>query len=272
MNPLSPYTYTRRNKAQSVMLVALIALAVAGVYLLAGLMRDSYVTPDYTINRYLSKFSVVQSATTGALDPSVRAQISEHPAVAQIVPQKNIEISVPNIGGLIFFFRLFGLQAADLEMVLDQSGVSLAEGTLPQPGSNGVLLSEEIAAALDLKVGDVFDHTTDDDKVFPYFDTIISPLEVVGILTGDVRLGVMSYDYLAQHAGYAGTADQGLLVFAEPGSKAALETFLDDTIRARARGSTYTLMRESVRSLTPGYCGCLCPSCCGDRGVTCLGP
>ncbi|NLF77694.1 MAG: ABC transporter permease [Chloroflexi bacterium] len=260
MNPLSPYTYTRRHKAQSVMLVALIALAVAGVYLLAGLMRDSYVTPDYTINRYLSKFSVVQSAITGALDPSVRAQISEHPAVAQIVPQKNIEISVPNIGGLIFFFRLFGLQAADLEMVLDQSGVSLAEGTLPQPGSNGVLLSEEIAAALDLEVGDVFDHTTDDDKVFPYFDTIISPLEVVGILTGDVRLGVMSYDYLVQHAGYADTSDQGLLVFAEPGSKAALETFLDDTIRSpRIEVATYTLMRKSVAKSQAGLLGLFVP-------------
>jgi ABC-type antimicrobial peptide transport system permease subunit len=260
MNPLSTYTYTRRHKGQSVMLVALIALAVAGVYLLAALMRDSYVTPDYTINRYLSKFSVVQSATTSALDPSVSTQISEHPAVAQVVPQNNIEISVPNIGGLIFYFRLFGLQAADLEMVLAQSGVTLSEGALPQPGSNGVLLSEEIAAALDPEVGDVFDQTTDDDKAFPYFDTIVSPLEVVGILTGDVRLGVLSYDYLAQHAGYADTANQGLLVFAEPGRKATVEVFLDDNIRSpHIEVDTYTRMRETVAKSQTGLLGLFVP-------------
>jgi len=244
MKPLSPFTYTRRHKRRTLMLMTLIALAVMGVYLLVGLMRSSYIMPDYTIGRYLSKFSVVQPDRP---DDALFARIRAHPDVAQVLPYKNISLMVPNIGGLVFEFSLFGVQAEDIETVLERSNVRLSAGNLPQPGTNGVAISEEIAAALNLELGDNFDESTDDDYVFPYFEGIISPLEVVGILAGDVRLGLMSHEFLAQSQTYAGIAQNGWLVIPQPGRMSSVDAFLRDEISTiRVEVATYSLLKEII--------------------------
>jgi ABC-type lipoprotein release transport system permease subunit len=228
MNPLSPFTYYRRHKRRAVLLVMLMALAVAGLYLLVGLMQETYLTPRSTINRYLSKFSLVQPAPGTALDPALAARIRAHPDVTGVLPENNLDILVQNVGGLAFPFRLIGLQEADAAAVLARSGVTLAEGRLPQARTNGVALSREIAAALHLKVGDTFDWTKDGIA----YASIVSPLEVVGILTGDVRLGIVSYEYLDSHDRFHDLARSGVLVVARPGREAAVEDYLRQTVRS----------------------------------------
>jgi ABC-type antimicrobial peptide transport system permease subunit len=246
VNPLSPLTHHRRNKRRALMLTVLLALAVMGLYLLVGLMQETYITPLYTINRYLTKFSLVQPDGANTLDPAVTAQIRAHPDVAQVLPQNNVEILVPNVGGLSFDFRLLGLREAAVAQVLAHSGVTLVEGQLPQPRTNGVVLSQEIATALNLEIGDTFDWTKDDIA----YASIVSPLQVVGILFGDVRLGIMSYEYLDSHERYRDIASYGVLVMAHPGREAAVDDFLRQTIRS-SRTQTYThqtLMEEVARS------------------------
>jgi ABC-type lipoprotein release transport system permease subunit len=230
------------------LLMALLALAVMGLYLLVGLMQESYITPEYTINRYLSKFSLVQTDPGNALDPAIAAQIRAHPDVAQILPQNDVEIMVPNVGGLGFYFRLLGLQETDVGTVLAQSGVSLVEGQLPQPRANGVALSQEIAAALDLQIGDTFDWTEDEENApFPKYANIVSPLEVVGILSGDVRLGIVSFEYLDSHQGYRDLARYGVLVVARPGRETAVDDFLRGTIHSpRTDVYTHGLLKEAT--------------------------
>ena len=267
MNPLSPFTYILRHKRRAFLLAGLLALAVTGLYLLVGLMQESYITPDYTINRYLDNFSLVQPDLGTTLDPAIAAQIRTHPGVAQVLPQNNVEIGVPNVGGLVFYFRLLGLQEADVETVLAQSGVTLVEGQLPQPRTNGVALSQEIAAALGLEIGDTFDWTKDeDDAGFVHYGNIVSPLEVVGILEGRVRLGIMSYEYLDSHERYHDLAHSGALVIARPGHEAAVDDFLTQTIRsshtdvythklleeaaARGKAAIYTLFAPIVMLVT----------------------
>jgi ABC-type lipoprotein release transport system permease subunit len=247
VNPLSPFTYYRRHKGRALMLTALLALAVMGLYLLVGLIQESYVTPNYTVNRYLSKFSLVQPDLR-TLDPTIVAQIRTHPDVAQVLPQNDVEITIPNVGGLGFYFRLLGLQEADMDTVLAQSGVTLVEGQLPQPRTNGVALSQEIATALDLEIGDTFDWTKDEDNAaFARYANIVSPLEVVGILSGDVRLGIVSYEYLDGHERYRDLARYGVLVIARPGREAAVDDFLQQAIRSsRTDVYTHKLLEEAA--------------------------
>jgi ABC-type antimicrobial peptide transport system permease subunit len=243
MNPLSPLTYTLRHKRRTLMLVSLLALAVVGIYLLVGLMQETFVTPTRTINQYLSKFSLVQSDRAGTLDPAVIAQIRAHPDVAQVLPQSSLEIAVPNAGGVSTPFRLIGLYEADVATVLAHSGVTLIEGQLPQPRTKGVALSWEAATALDLKIGDTFDWSKD-EYAYP---SIVTPLELVGILSGDVRLGVVSYEYLEGHERYRDIANYGVLVIAYPGREAAVDDFLTQTIRSsRTDVYTYQLVVEEV--------------------------
>lgn len=243
MNPLSPLTYYRRHKRRALMLTALLALAIVGMYLIIGLLQETYITPVYTINRYLSKFSLVQPDLATTLDPAVAAQIRAHPDVAQVLPQNNVELAVPNAGGVDTPFRLIGLQEADVATVLAQCGVTLVEGQLPRPRTNGLALSQELATALNLEIGDTLDRTENDTG----YANIVSPLELVGILSGDVRLGIVSYEYLDSHERYRDLARYGLLVIAHPGREAAVDDFLRQTIRSsRTETHTHLLLKEKV--------------------------
>ena len=243
MNPLSPFSYYRRHKRRALMLAGLLALAVTGLYLLVGLMQETYVTPNLTIGRYLTKFSLVQPDRENALDPTVAAQIRTHPDVAQVLPQNNVEILVPSVGGLSFEFRLLGLQETDVTEVLAHSNVALVKGQLPQPRTNGIALSQELAAALDLGIGDTLDWSQDDVA----YASIVSPLQVVGILSGDVRLGIVSYEYLDSHERYRDLASYGVLVTARPGRETAVDNFLRQNIHdSRTDVYTHQLLVEEV--------------------------
>ncbi len=237
MHPLSPLTYYRRHKRQTTMLIAFISLAVTGLYLLIGLMQESFVSPPRLMDRYLSKFSLVQPTGARTLDPAIAAQIRAYLAVAQVLPQNNLGIYVNNVGGSVpYAFRLLGLQEADVSTVLTQSGVTLKAGQWLQPRTNGLLLSEEIAAALNLKIGDTLGRSMDQQN----YGALVSPLKLVGILSGDVRLGIVSYEFLDSHEQYRGRATYGLLVIARPGR----ETEVDDWLRQaidNPRARTYTL-------------------------------
>jgi len=236
MNPLSPFTYYRRHKRWALMLITLLALSVLGVYLLVGFVRESYIAPYRTINQYLSKINLVQPDLANTLDPVVVGQIRSHPDMARVLPQNNVEIVVPNVGGAMFSFRLLGLQQADVPTVLAQSGLTLKEGQWLQPRTNGLMLSEEMAAALGLHIGDTIERSMDKDM----YGAIVSPLQLVGILSGDVRLGIVSYEYLEGHERYHDRATYGLLVIAQPGREAAVDDWLTQEVNS-PRVKVYTL-------------------------------
>jgi len=141
--------------------------------------------------------------------------------------------------GANFPFRLIGLRDGDVNTVLAQCGVSLKAGQLPEPGTNEVALSEEIVAALKLEIGDTLDRTENENA----YTNIVSPLRLVGILSGGVRLGIMSYEYLAQSESYRDLASAGLLVIARPGRETAVEDFLQQSIR---NTTTKTYTHQSV--------------------------
>jgi ABC-type lipoprotein release transport system permease subunit len=243
MNPLSPLTYALRHKFLSLALAAVLALTVMGLYLFIGLAQETYIEPAYTISRYLAKFSLVQPDQVPALDADTAARILASPDADRVIPQNDLRIKVTNIGGANFSFRLIGLKEGDVGTVLAQSGVALKAGRLPRPGSDEVALSEEIAAALNLSLGETFDRTKDQKA----YINIVSPLQLVGILSGEVRLGIMSYEYLEQNESYRGLKAEGLLVIAKPGREAAMEKFLLESVRGP---STKTYTYRSVSEQT----------------------
>jgi ABC-type antimicrobial peptide transport system permease subunit len=243
MNPLSSFTFASRHKRLIVMLTAIMALTVAGLYLFIGLAQKTYIEPAFVINRYLTKFNLVMPDQAPSLDPDSINRIFANPDVAHVLPQAHLAIKVANIGGANFLFRLIPLHAPDFGTVLSQSGVTLTEGRLPEAGTNEVALSEEIAAALKLSIGDTFGRTTD-EKAYP---NILSPLKLTGILSGEVRLGLLSLEYMEQSETYSSEVDGGLLVIAKPGREAAVESFLLQSIRNSAT-KTYTYQSVSEQT------------------------
>ena len=98
MNPLSPFTYYRRHKRQTFLLVGLITLVTVGVYLMVGVL-DSVLDTAYNTANYLTRFSKVYPVIGNSLDPSVLSQIRAHPDVDRVIPENGLQISWPSLFG-----------------------------------------------------------------------------------------------------------------------------------------------------------------------------
>ncbi len=197
MNPLSSLTYHRRHKRRTAMLTSLISLMTFAVYLLYTLSSANFVETLRTAGMYLDLFSIVYPNTSGELDPTIVAQIRTHPDVAYALPVKPdaaIKYIYP-LGGESDIVNLMGLREADIPLVMDVCNATLVEGEMLQPRTNSLILSKELAANAQVEIGDVLDYKLDAER----FEFIPAPLQVVGIVESDVRLGIVSYEYLDSH-------------------------------------------------------------------------
>jgi ABC-type lipoprotein release transport system permease subunit len=232
MNPLSAWTYYRRHKQQAVLLASFIGLTTLGLYLMGALSWALFVEPARANRMFLSKFSIVMP--TGEQDTaSVAAQLRAHPEVAQVIPVVLGQgISLPQlIGSDTDWLNLLGLAQDDVATVLDRSSATIMEGQLLQPRTNGIMLSEQVAANLGLQVGDLISAEVDPHR----YSNIADPLRVVATLQSDVRLGIMSAEYLQSHEIYH-VMPVRFLVLPRKEGEDALDEWLRDEVEAPRTG------------------------------------
>ena len=241
MNALSPLTYYRRHKGNALLQIALISLATVGLFVLVGVLD---AVPLRAKVSYLTKLSRI-APTTGTLDPTVVSQVQTHPDVARTIPDNGLGITLPSLLGTESQ-RLLGVSPQDAQYLMQHCGLRLKEGRIFEPRTNEIVLSEEVARALDLELGDEIGRMIDRD----YYGAISAPLVLVGILESDpqvsagpsVRLGFVSAEYLSGHELYAPRATS-LLVVAREGRKAAVDGFLENEIGSKhTEVETYALL------------------------------
>jgi ABC-type lipoprotein release transport system permease subunit len=222
MNPLSAWTFSRRHRRRTALLLGLTGLVTAGFYLMIALVWAVYVELGRSNLMFLSRFSVVMpESTADGPSPAVVARIRGNPDVARVVPAAEIWIELPGImPGEGSGSYLLGLAEEDAPAILERCGATLKEGRLLEPRTNGLLLSSKVAAALDLEVGDTIHESVDRER----YGNVVAPLEVVGILESDVRLGVVSLEFLDDHEAF-GLVPRFLVVPRE-GRDAAVDDFL----------------------------------------------
>jgi len=247
MNPLSPFTYYRRHKRSALLQIALISLATVGLFVLVAVLDTIPLRANVS---YLTRLSHV-SPIGDALDPTVVSQIETHPDVARVIPDNGLWLSTPTLFGTDNQL-LMGVSAEDAEYLMQHCGVRLKEGRMFEPRTNEIVLSEEVVRALDLELGDEISRAVDED----YYEAIPAPLALVGILEGvsepSVRMGFVSAEYLNSHELYAPRATS-LLVVAQEGRKAAVEDFLETTIRSRyTEVETFTGLVEIFKAVRVG--------------------
>jgi len=233
MNPLSPLTYYRRHKRQTLLLMGLITLVTLGIYVMAGAL-DSVLDTAYATANYLTRFSKVHPVAGRSLEPAVVSQIRTHPDVERVILENGLRISWPSLfgGGS---FNVLGVAEADVGFLMDACDVRLKEGRLLEARTNEVVLPEEIARALGLRLGDRIGASINKN----YYSSIPTELVLVGILENDpvagsgqgVLVGFVSYEYLDTHELYAPRPSR-LLVFAREGGKTAVDDFLETTIHS----------------------------------------
>ena len=230
MNPLSVWTYYRRHRPRAALLFGASLLTTVGIYLMAALMWNLYVEPGRSNYRFLSKFSVViPEHTPNGPDPSVVARLRTNPDIAQVIPATAIWITVPGLmQGEGNGFHLWGVGAEDIPTILEQCGATLKEGQWLDARTNGLLLSETVAASMGLHLGDTIHSSIDPDA----YGSVAAPLKLVGILECDVRLGIVSLEFLQQHEQFKRSADH-FLVVAREGHTAEIADFLHREIATR---------------------------------------
>jgi ABC-type lipoprotein release transport system permease subunit len=251
MNPLSAWAFYRRHKRQAVLLTSFFGLTTLGLYLMGALSWALFVEPARANRMFLDKFSIVMP--TGAQNTAgVAAQLRAHPEVAHVIPVVLGQgISLPQlIGGDTDWLNLLGLAKDDVETVLDRCDATVAEGQLLQPRTNGIMLSEQVAANLGLKLGDMISAEIDPRR----YSNIADPLQVVAILQSDIRLGIMSAEYLQSHEIYH-IMPVRFLVWAGEGHEDALDRWLRDEVETPRTGMLtlrrlqQDMAREYARSL-----------------------
>ncbi len=232
LNPLSPFTYYRRHKRSALLQIALISLATAGLFILVAVLDTIPLRANVS---YLTKLSRV-TPIGGTLDPAVVSQIQTHPDVARAIPDNGLGIALPTLLGTDSQ-HLLGVSPQDAQVLMQQCGVRLKEGRMFEPRTNEIVLSEEVARALNLELGSEIGREIDPD----YYEAISAPLVLVGILENDpeissgpsVRVGFVSSEYLDGHELYA-PRTTSLLVVAREGRKAAVDDFLETTISSKS--------------------------------------
>jgi ABC-type antimicrobial peptide transport system permease subunit len=247
VNPLSPLTFYRRHKRSALLQTALISLATVGLFILVGVLDT---IPTRANVSYLTKLSRV-TPTTGVLDPATVSQIQTHPDVARVIPDNGLRITFPALLDTDSQ-RLLGVSPQEAQYLMQHCGVRLKEGRMFEPHSNEFVLSEEVARALDLELGNEIGREIDPI----HYRDVSAPLVLVGILEGtlgtSVRLGFVSSEYLNSHELYAPRTNSLLLV-AKTGRKAAVDDFLETTIRSKyAKVETFDLLTrtyEEVRTI-----------------------
>ena len=180
MNPLSPVTYYRRHVKSALLFLAFISLMTLGVGVMVR-MVDSIWEELYNAQRYVTRLSLV-SAASSTLEAGVVAQIRAHPDVAQVIQEKSLDMGIPQ---LVNSFHLFGVSEADTQALMDVCGLRLREGRLPRPRTNEMALSEEIALAMGIQIGDQIDRSIGENwSGDNFYEAIPVPLKLVGILEG----------------------------------------------------------------------------------------
>jgi ABC-type lipoprotein release transport system permease subunit len=267
VNPLSPFTYFRRHRWQTALLVVLICLVTLGTSMMVHLL-DSLTENLDILSGQLTRFSLVHPAAADSLDPAVVSQIRVHPEVAQAVQVQRLHINMP-LGPATGSWSLLGVSEAEIPIMMQICGVRLREGRLPHARTNEIVLSEEIIRALKLEIGDRIGSTINPD----YYGGIPAEMVLVGILQADrpatlgtgaatrrepaIRAGFASREYLEGHELLS--RPSGLIVVAREGNKEVVDEFLETTILSShtdvETAAKLFAMTNRVRNLFRIVCG-----------------
>jgi hypothetical protein len=247
MNPLSTWTYYSRHKRHALLLLSLGIVVTIGLYSLIALVWGVYVERPRMAAMILSKLSIVTPWSQSDSIPEVIDRIETHPDVTNVIPTKLIKIQIPGmVAAASYDFNLLGLADDDVTCILERFDAILLNGHLPEPSTNQLLVSEDVANMLDLQVGETY-HVLS-TEIYRNVDIPLepTPFVLVGVVESEVPLGIVSFEYLNDHRLYRNFPAR-LLVLAQEGREASVDTFLRSEIQnLETSVKTLTMLNEII--------------------------
>jgi putative ABC transport system permease protein len=220
MDPLSPWTYGRRNLRKIlptvIILTFVVMLVVVILSTLAGL-RDS--TLVYT--REFDEWTLVFPKRDTRLPRTLVQDIAAHPATERVIDSRNCFVRVKTLIGPMPF-NLRASRREEMDYLLNRVRARLKEGALPRTGTSEVALHENIMKANGWALGREFGIDVDEEDWMP------GRFKVVGILEGPTPIGLCSFEFLNNPLQYAFSAKlwERIVAVAKPGRIAELNAYL----------------------------------------------
>jgi hypothetical protein len=220
MDPLSPWTYGRRNVRKIlptvIILTFVVMLVVVILSTLSGLRESTLV---YT--REFDEWTLVFPKRDTRLPKTLLEEIAAHPAAERVIDSRNCFVRVKTLIGPMPF-NLRAARREEMEYLMKRVGARLKEGALPRPGTSEVALHENILKANGWALGREFGIDVDEEDWMP------GRFKVVGILEGPTPVGVCSFEFLNNPLQYAFSAKlwERVVVVAKPGRTAELNAYL----------------------------------------------
>ena len=240
-DPLRASLYLRRNLRT--------ALPVALAVTLTTSLLVLVITPTNTFRRTqeadlasLDRFTVVAPLRAADFDPALLQVLDANPDQERRVPARVHWVRYPMLVGEAFCPLLL-VDPGEWDSLLARLGVTLAAGSLPAPGSGGIALHRDVAAARALALGDSFGTVVDPDDSTP------GEYTVVGLLAGATRVGVGDFAAGGTPAHFVTRSGEYQLVFAAPSAKAASDAFLH-AARNNEEALLQVIDRDYVRRRT----------------------
>jgi ABC-type lipoprotein release transport system permease subunit len=242
---LNPALYIRRNPARVIPLTLVVALAVIIVYCVVTIVRtvNTTIFTLYGYNRFVA--GVLPRNALSVADSEVE-KVRKMEGLGILAETHNYSVQVKTIFGKMVF-PLFGLEPEPRKRLMTLTGNRIIQGRMIEEGKAEVLLSADVVRNLGLKLGDIVSKPESEDNYAP------QPIKIVGILEGDVWLGLMSKKFVDDNSPLIW---KGYMVFAKPGFPqsrldSALLTKID---KSKARIWTFSnLVKEAQTSLTNLY-------------------
>jgi len=244
MKSLSPTIYYRRHKVLLVLLLGLVSFTTLIVNVTIAVSDStSLVVPEINYKKY----ATVVGLREGELGEDILLKIENHPGVKDVIPLGSITFKQP-AWPIPYYIDLLSVPTEEIPYLMDYYEVKLKSGRMVSPNSNEIIISEEVARASGLEIGDEIS-----EEVNPnYYFGLRVPLRLVGILestqTGgnglNIRLAFSSYGFFSSQEEYQRFSKSKLIISAD-GEKATVEEYLINEIESEnIFVSTYDKLRN----------------------------
>lgn len=242
---LNPALYIRRNPARVIPLTLVVALAVIIVYCVVTIVRtvNTTIFTLYGYNRFVA--GVLPRNALSVAESEIE-KVRNMEGLGILTETHSYSVQVKTIFGKMTF-PLFGLEADPRQRLMKLTGNRIIAGRMIEEGKPEALLSADVVRNLGLKLGDIVSKPDSEDNYAP------QPIKIVGILEGDVWLGLISKKFVDDNSPLIWT---GYMVFAKPGfPQSQLDQALIAKIdKSKARVWTFSnLVKEAQTSLTNLY-------------------
>jgi hypothetical protein len=246
--PLAPLTYYRRHSRQAgtLILSALLLILGTGLLFLLFAAGADAMQPGLNVFRRVSAVSPNQ----GELDPDLVSRIRSNPDVERVIRAfafSPVKISIPPMFPSQPVETLC-VDAEDLAYLVDLYGLRLAEGRLPRPGTNEVVISWAAAKNRGLQVGEVLGDP--ERPAYPGAPALPVPILVSGIfapaadLDGETWLSFMSLEFVDPFR----PSGLSLIVVPGAGRKEPVDAWLEDQAAGGGRiALTYRNQQAALR-------------------------